>query len=732
MVASLDLLLCLIFGITSLCHHHSAVSAFVVPRQGVAAWRSFGDARRPPRSARVAQPSPSFVPSTATTVVSFFPRNAQDEDANANNNNNNNDANNNINKDSSSDGASDVSTDAASSDSTSSKKTTGGFLSSLARSFVRGVDAAASATSKAKVEPPEKPRTTAGDAPAPSFVPPANKPPTSAQTVATAVVLTPEEQAQRFRSEAERIRLEAERMDAQLTLEKIDKLEKRLLQARQRATVAAGSSETSRKSSTAASSQEELESLQLQLQVLQTKLLGGNPNDNSSGGNNKTATAALTGRRASSSSSSSSKSSFSTSSSSSKAPSPTASSSLLSSATGRSELKAVLLQQQQEYMEDIAETAELLRKSPVLLQKILAAGVDLDYDTPETLNVTELALRLQGLQIVQDKPAPTFTSSQIRERERQLQNDPQAWETVLPYLDDGDAPNVVGVNMTRVAILSLEYDYYFDGDDDPETLMERLTTNLQSKLNGDDEQWLVEVLNRTAADATIESLYPKCMRRGPEPTLAQVQQVVTDLRKIFPTTRQPEKVLGGYVLRGSVRSNIGTGDDLIAEIDAILAQKYPNGNAPVSIFYTPDFSIFLDPDAFETYDPEDVPPILYVTGPDVVPPSRRLALTAASAAGLATCWYLAIYPFLLNPVLAKRVEEQLALGDAGMTPDLNWLSDLSLPLFFAFLGIQIAGEVGHQVVASANKVRLSCHHFLESTPTLWYDLGIRQSHTTTY
>ena len=83
-----------------------------------------------------------------------------------------------------------------------------------------------------------------------------------------------------------------------------------------------------------------------------------------------------------------------------------------------------------------------------------------------------------------------------------------------------------------------------------------------------------------------------------------------------------------------------------------------------------------------------------------------MSLSVASAAGLATSWYLAIYPFLLNPVIAKRVEDQLALADAGMTPDLNWLSQLSLPLFFTFVGLQLVGEAGHQAMAAANKVRM--------------------------
>jgi hypothetical protein len=49
----------------------------------------------------------------------------------------------------------------------------------------------------------------------------------------------------------------------------------------------------------------------------------------------------------------------------------------------------------------------------------------------------------------------------------------------------------------------------------------------------------------------------------------------------------------------------------------------------------------------------------------------------------------------------KRAEEQMQLTDANMAYDLTWLTDLSLPLFATFVGIQLAHEVGHRVVAAA-------------------------------
>jgi hypothetical protein len=49
----------------------------------------------------------------------------------------------------------------------------------------------------------------------------------------------------------------------------------------------------------------------------------------------------------------------------------------------------------------------------------------------------------------------------------------------------------------------------------------------------------------------------------------------------------------------------------------------------------------------------------------------------------------------------KRAKEQMQLTDANMAHNLTWLTDLSLPLFATFMGIQLAHEVGHRVVAAA-------------------------------
>jgi hypothetical protein len=125
----------------------------------------------------------------------------------------------------------------------------------------------------------------------------------------------------------------------------------------------------------------------------------------------------------------------------------------------------------------------------------------------------------------------------------------------------------------------------------------------------------------------------------------------------------------------------------------------------------------------DTYLDKD--PVLYITGPDLVREPNRLGLTATSSLGLATTWYLSIYPFVLNYGIEKRLDEELKLLEGGLQLDFSWLTDLSGVLFVSFIGLQLVHEVAHLVVASMYGVRLSVPTFVPSLIT-----GITSSVTT--
>jgi hypothetical protein len=226
------------------------------------------------------------------------------------------------------------------------------------------------------------------------------------------------------------------------------------------------------------------------------------------------------------------------------------------------------------------------------------------------------------------------------------------------------------------------------------------------------EEWMgviIQAVNQSGVDRTIDQFFPKCSRKEDEaPTNAQVQMLASTVlpKTKFSATGKPEPVLGGFVIRGNHKYE--NGDELIAAIDKEL-EKSPLGDK-MTVLYTDDFTLFSsiaeDEDfSLDFFDSDlEVTPMLYVLGPDICREPKPFQLSIVSALGLSTSWYLSIYPFLLNPGLSKRIEEQLGLAEAGMPFDLNWLTDLSLPFFYTFIGLQLSHEIAHRTIAGINNV----------------------------
>lgn len=105
-------------------------------------------------------------------------------------------------------------------------------------------------------------------------------------------------------------------------------------------------------------------------------------------------------------------------------------------------------------------------------------------------------------------------------------------------------------------------------------------------------------------------------------------------------------------------------------------------------------------------DPSNWPQVIFVAGPDVCRDPAPILRTAISGLGIATAWYGSIYPFLANSKLFDRATEAMELSDAGMQVDLSWLSDMSIPLFLSFMGVQVIHDVAHRVVAGSRNVRV--------------------------
>ena len=551
------------------------------------------------------------------------------------------------------------------------------------------------------------------DAPPQEQVP--SKPP------APVVAQPPESPAQRaakLRSEAERMRLEAERMDAELTLRKIARLEKELTAAK--ASGGDSTTATEKKSS----SKKDVSELQREIDALLNKVQGGGKTAGSSGAASASASASATAS-----------SKLETTSANATATAATTDADIFGSPV----IKPVW----PEYVEPFDQEAydkiySSLKNLPQILLGVAALSVNVrpspDPETGKTVvNATELSVTLDKLRRLDfsfsNKPPPKFTKAQIAEEAAKLSSSAAlkveksgTWLGGLENAATDDMelseifsePRLLALRESepeKFAQLYLEFEYYSDpdvsekdGDIDGFIAMAGEQPLLNALMGG-----IVNGTLPTALDNLIDGMYPKCTTKKDaeqptkQPTEAQVSQLIADIlpKANFQASSKPESVSGGYIIRGSTKFE--TGNEFIAKLDQVMERSSLKDK--MTVLYAPDFSsIAEDEDDFNPFEAEA--PILYVVAPEICREPRPVQLSIVSGLGLATSWYLSIFPFLLNPAIATRVDEQLALADASMTPDLAFLTDLSLPLFTTFLGIQLVHEMAHLVAAGANNVRV--------------------------
>mmetsp|Transcript_36665 Transcript_36665/g.88869 ORF Transcript_36665/g.88869 Transcript_36665/m.88869 type:complete len:656 (-) Transcript_36665:483-2450(-) len=355
------------------------------------------------------------------------------------------------------------------------------------------------------------------------------------------------------------------------------------------------------------------------------------------------------------------------------------------------------------------EALALVQESPEFMKRVVSDVVESDV----SMNISQIALQLNSVKSRDtsslSKRKLSYTQDDIDEKIRKIEHDIETDPYPQQILD------LVGRNLTQLALFSLELDDYMKSSTNNDL---NLTPD-EPKLN--DLFSLDDSTEQTSLDRSIDSLYPKCMRREDlvEPTMLQVRSLIANVlpNAKFVSNSKAEKVLGGYVIRGHHKWD--TGEDLINAIDAELAKE--NLGDKMTVLYSPDFTVFSgieeNDGEFDLFAGEQPAPILYVTAPDFCVDRKRVPLAITSALGLATSWYLSVYPFLLNPSVARRVEEQLALADASMSYDLDWLTDLSTPLFLSFVGIQVIHEVAHSLVATKYGMNTTFPAFVPSLIT---------------
>ena len=219
----------------------------------------------------------------------------------------------------------------------------------------------------------------------------------------------------------------------------------------------------------------------------------------------------------------------------------------------------------------------------------------------------------------------------------------------------------------------------------------------------------------------LEEFFPSvALLEDQHPTKENVDLFVAEClspkNKPFMVTSKPERVIGGYYVRGTNQllnslklkadddddDNTTTAADMLVQQVNRRLQDHPSLKDKIEFYYILDPSPPTEEDMELGIEPN---PIILVTSKD---PQTMYGLSAPFTKSFVTLLGL-VSPFLfsigscaLNPKVNNELEKALENG-AGVI-NIQWFYDLSLPLYFSMLGILVAHEIAHRIAASYHKV----------------------------
>lgn len=563
------------------------------------------------------------------------------------------------------------------------------------------------------------------------------------------------EQAQLLRAQAERARLEAEKMDIMLTLQKIEKLELELEKSGDINNNTNSNNDEKKKKR----NQDEIKT---QIEVLKKKLNGDSSDQNQTTNNrHKDNEQSGESQQHQQLQQSSTITTANNSDSDSTVSKNNVDSTILSVIEEAKKNPQELKPPTSLTTEELESRIQKFNDAPMFMKELVvnAAGMQMD-----NLNTTALILKLDNDESVykeqqlpnKEKAVPNFSQEQIDEVVEAVKFVPQFVKNL--YGDE------IKNNDTAIALLMLEDEWkegkiiempeitqqmidnkleevkwvpqFLRGDNDTELALQLIkmdfknnprkfraevlgesetmktdsTSMGEDKSSSNDEGFFSsslfggsENLEKTAADSLVENLFPKTIRRqGEEPSENELKVAIAEVfakDNTWTISQPPDKVPGGFIIRGYTKYE--TGKELMEAIYKNLERS--KLGEKLSVFYIFDPT----PVTEEQMNDGERPPVLFVTAPKVVRDPEPIQRSIISSLALGFVWYNSLIPYLLNDKYMKLADEQLALADASMPANLDFLNDVSFPLFASILGIQVAHEIAHAVAAKLNGIEIS-------------------------
>jgi hypothetical protein len=186
------------------------------------------------------------------------------------------------------------------------------------------------------------------------------------------------------------------------------------------------------------------------------------------------------------------------------------------------------------------------------------------------------------------------------------------------------------------------------------------------------------------------------------PTPEEIELFSSEIldKNTFTRTNKPERVMGGYYIRGE--SKFGEdGDKLVEKLSEKLAISSLKDD--LQFFYIPDPSPLTDED-IESGIREI--PLLAVTSKNsnkFYNTARPATKALVSSLGILSTFVFALGACGMNGDMMERAQQGLDSGNV----DVSWFADAFFTTFMSMLGIQLAHELGHRIVAWKDKVSVA-------------------------
>jgi hypothetical protein len=229
----------------------------------------------------------------------------------------------------------------------------------------------------------------------------------------------------------------------------------------------------------------------------------------------------------------------------------------------------------------------------------------------------------------------------------------------------------------------------------------------------------------------LEELFPSIERLEAdyppeEDAVAFANDILGRGDKIFMVTSKPERVIGGYYVRGEnllsddTKDGAGSGgktaaDKLVEEVSRRLESNVDGKNLKDRL----DFFYILDPSTPTDEELEmgiDSAPLFVITAKnpkDLYQLASPLTKSLVTLTGLGSALVFSVGACVLNDRIGDALESSSSAG----VIDLIWFFNLCLPLYGSLGAIVLAHEAAHRLVASYYKVM--CKFSTRKTTAFW-------------